>query len=154
MATIQHPSFTSSKDTSTIETVTSLVAIPFPTTSDILTVDPNRPTSILNTTPIIVFQGQDIGENNPAIIIAAVVVTTFLLLLIVGIIVTTCLIVYHQRQKMRKITLAVLNDDSLGCSNPMYRSNTLKQISINGSKVPCDNISNPVYGGNIVITIQ
>ena len=62
MATIQHPSFMSSKDTSTIETVTLLVTVSFPFTSDIRTVDHNRPTSIMNPTPTIVFQGQDRRE--------------------------------------------------------------------------------------------
>ena len=155
MTTIQHPSFTTSKDTSTIETVTtSLVAVPFPFTSDIRTVDYNRSTSIMNTTPTIVFQGQDRGENNPVITITAVIVSILLLLLIVGIIVTSCIIVYHQRRKKRKSNLVVLNDDSLGYFNATYQSNTLNQTSTNVSKVPCDDISNPVYGGNIISIIS
>ena len=148
MATIQHSSFTSSKDTSTIETVTSLVAVSFLTTSDILTVDHNRPTSIMNPTPTIVFQGQDSGENNPVIIITAVIVPILLLLLIVGIIVTTCLLVHYQRRKKRKSNLVVHNDESLGYFNATYHSHTLKETSTNVSKVPCKNISNPIYGGN------
>ena len=104
--------------------------------------------------PTLVFQGQDSGENNPVIIIVAVVVSILLLLLIVGIIVTTCLLVHYQRRKKRKSNLVVLNDDSLGYFNATYQSNTLNQTSTNVSKVPCDNISNPVYGGNIILIIS
>ena len=162
MATIQHPSFTPYKDTSITETVlTSLNAFPFLATSNMIpsTLDPDRPPSTLSkarSTPTIVFQGQDSRENNPVIIIAAVIFPILLLLLIVGIILTTCIIVYHQRRKKSKSNLAVLNDDNNSghLSNPTYQSNTLNQTSTNVSKVPCDNISNPVYGGNIISIIS
>ena len=158
ITTTQHFSFISSKHTLTIDTVTLSVAVPFLTTSDIPTVDPNRPPSTLSktsSTPIIVVQGQDSGENNPVIIIAAVIVPILLLLLIVGIIVTSCLIVYHQRQKKRKSNLTNIDDSNPGhLSNPTYQSLTPNQTSTNVSKVPCDNISNPLYGGNIISIIS
>ena len=92
--------------------------------------------------------GQNIGENNPVIIIiiAAVIFSILLLLLIVGIILTSFLIVYHQKKKKGKTNLVVVNDDSLGY---FKQSNTLKETSTNVSEVPYDNISNPVYEGNV-----
>ena len=89
------------------------------------------------------------------ITITAVIVSILLLLLIVGIIVTTCLLVHYQRRKKRKTNVAVIDDDNSGhLSNPTYQSHTLNQTSTNVSKVPCDNISNPVYGGNIISIIS
>ena len=89
--------------------------------------------------------GQDSKENNPVIIIiiAAVIL---LLLLIVGIIVTSSLIVYHQKKKKGKTNLVVVNDDSFGY---FKQSNTLNQTSTNVSEVPYDDISNPIYEGNV-----
>ena len=100
---------------------------------------------LISSTPTLVFQGPDNRDNYPVIIITAVSVPTLLILLTVCISVITCLTVYHQRQKKRKSTLSVLNDDSLCHFN---HSNTLKQTSNDVSKVVCYDISNPVYEGN------
>ena len=78
--------------------------------------------------------------------IAAVIFYILPLLLIVGIIVTSSLIVYHQKKKKGKTNLVVVNDDSLGY---FKQSNTLNQTSTDVSEVPCDDISNPVYEGNV-----
>ena len=111
-----------------------------------MTVTTSSVNILISSTPTIMLQGQDSGENNPVIIvIAAVIASTLLLLLIVGIIVTNCLIVYRQRQKKRKSNLAI-NDDNLGY---FKQSHTLNQTSTNVNEVPCDDISNPVYEGNI-----
>ena len=153
--TTQYSSFISSEHTLTIKTVISSIAVPFITTSDIPTLDPDKVTSTFKarSTPTIVFE--DSGENNPVIIIPAVIVPILLLLLIVGIILTSCLIVYHQRQKKRKSNFTNIDDNNSGhLSNPTYQSLTPNQTSTNVSKVPCDNISNPLYGGNIISIIS
>ena len=112
-----------------------------------MTVTTSSVNILISSTPTIMLQGQDSRENNPVIIvIAAAIVPILLLLLIVCIIVTSYLIVYHQRQKKRKSNLAVLNDDNLGY---FKQSHTLNQTSTIVNEVPCDDISNPVYEGNI-----
>ena len=132
-----------------LTTTNSLTAFSYSSITELLLIVTTSSVNILiSSTPTVTLQEQDSRENNPVIIIiiaAVIVPILLLLLLIVCIIVTSCLIVYRQRQKKRKSNLAV-NDDNLDYFKQSY---TLNQTSTIVNEVPCDDISNPVYEGNI-----